>query len=82
MTIDLLESWCRWVDTNACEGRIMASEIKLVIAELRAAREVIAHFREGNDHSDECDIHQENLPCDCGYVKDLEVIKKYDEARR
>ena len=53
-----------------------------LIQELRAARVVVEHFREWTDHSDECDIHQDNLPCDCGYVKDLEVLKKYDEARR
>ena len=51
---------------------------KQLIKELRAAREVIAHFREWNGHSDECD----RSPCDCGYDKDLEVLKKYDEARR
>jgi hypothetical protein len=49
-----------------------------LIEELRAAREVVAYFREWNGHSDECD----RTPCDCGYVTDLEVLKKYDEARR
>lgn len=49
--------------------------------ELLAAREVIVHFRESRDHWYECDIYQDNLPCDCGYYKDLEVLKKYDEAR-
>jgi len=51
---------------------------KKVIAELRAAREVVAYFREWNGHSDECD----RSPCCCGYAEDLEVLKKYDEARR
>jgi hypothetical protein len=46
--------------------------------ELLAAREVIAYFREWNGHSDECD----RSPCDCGYSEDLEVLKKYDEARQ
>lgn len=46
--------------------------------ELLAAREVIAHLREWNGHSDECD----RSPCDCGYSEDLEVLKKYDEARQ
>ena len=51
---------------------------KQLIVELRAAREVVAYFRDWNGHSDECD----RSPCDCGYSKDLEVLKKYDEARQ
>jgi len=57
--------------------------IPKIIAELRAAREVVEFFREWDGNLYECDIHQENVnECDCGYVKGLEVIKKYDEARR
>ena len=51
---------------------------KQLIQELRAAREAIDYFRDWNGHSDECD----RSPCDCGYSEDLEVLKKYDEARR
>ncbi len=60
----------------------MRNSIKELCAELRAAREVVAYFREWNGHSDVCDIYQDNLPCDCGYSEDLEVLKKYDEARQ
>ena len=44
----LLEAWCHWAETNnsddefASEGRLMAAEIRRVLAELEAAREVIA----------------------------------------
>lgn len=74
-----VESW-RYGQINFEDAElihVMRNNIKQLCAELRAAREVVAYFREWNGHSDECD----RSPCDCGYSKDLEVLKKYDEAR-
>jgi hypothetical protein len=77
--IDLDDGTTLFSDLDEIEASLpYIEDWKRVIIELRAAREVVAYFREWNGHSDECD----RTPCDCGYVTDLEVLKKYDEARR